>query len=471
MRRTGLRAQSLGLLCLLTLPAWGSGEAATPQRGAGPRPASHDTGAVPPCEGTNASTPAHLIGAAPPREARVYLDGSASMTGFAEQGSRFSALLASLRGALLDVGIVRSQLVRVGDRLEPIAHSGGFEDLDRRAFYSRGDTDLGAVLDNETRLAGSPSLAVLITDGVMSLRSGQGAVGSLVSCQRGSDVECLALKASGLVQSGRGLWIMGFRSAFHGMLYSERLRVGGGRLGVVRLPDRPLYVWVMSTHPASGRRLVSRLLQRMSERPDGEHAFVLEVAPGDVGWWLPVSDHAPESDNHLFHEGVTEGAVRGKFTSSPAGEPPTQAAVSQDLDGTGFGLRMPLLATPLTHLPAEITSLWSYTSSYCLRWAGRAPAGTLRAQALQEGDTLHFALFSPDFMALKGRRALVVQRMARTAGESDLLRRFVSWSTDDDRTVAAGSRTLNFHGFLESLIARLAPAETFEQPLLRIALE
>src|SRR5262249_33181068 len=151
----------------------------------------------------------------------------------------------SLRGALLDIGVVRTQTIKVGERLEPIPHTGGFEKFDDKHFYLQPETNLGAVMDSESNHPDKGSLGLLITDGVMSLSSDPGRVGSLVDCERGSDTECLASKVTKLIRSDRGVWIVGFRSAYKGILYSERLKVGGARLGEVKLRDRPFYLWVI----------------------------------------------------------------------------------------------------------------------------------------------------------------------------------------------------------------------------------
>ncbi|HEX3530735.1 MAG TPA: hypothetical protein VH988_27030 [Thermoanaerobaculia bacterium] len=390
------------------------------------------------------------------------------MKGFAGQGDRFSAMLTGLRGALLDIGVESSQLAPVGERIEPFQRSGSFDQFDQKPFYSRSETDLGAILDNELRRPAGPSLALVITDGVMSLQTSQGKTRSLLDCQRGSDVECLAVKMGKLIQAGRGVWVLGLRSAFRGTLYSERLKAGGGSLGDVNLTNRPFYLWVITDHPASGRRLIERLFQRISEHPDGQRSFALELAPGDIRWWISVPDEAPESDSKLFPSGATQGAARGKFAPAAGSLPSTQEAVSQNLDGTAFGLKIPLQETALTTIPKEVTPLWAYHSNYCLHWEGKAPPGALRVQAREDGRTLRFALLSPSFVGLAGRHVTVVERMVRTGDGHEIIRRLESWSTDDDRKIAAGSRTLNLLGFLESLVARLEPAESFEQPLLRI---
>ncbi|MEO6191678.1 MAG: hypothetical protein ABIS20_01595 [Thermoanaerobaculia bacterium] len=389
------------------------------------------------------------------------------MRGFAGQGDRFTTVLSGLRGALLDIGVVRSQIVRVGENLENLQSTGGFGQFDEKSFYSRSETNLGAVLDRELSAA-PPSLALLLTDGVMSLHADQGKAGSLEECEKGSDVECLGVKMGRLIQSGRGVWILGFRSAFHGTLFSERLKTGGGRIGEAKIANRPFYLWVITDHPGSGRRLVERLFARLSAPSDSTKTFALELAPGDIRWWLPASDQAPVSDSKLFPEGATNGAVRGKFTSAAVGQPPSQEAVSRNLDGAAFGLKIPLQTTPLTQMPKEITPFWTYRPSYCLRWERKAPTGTLRVQAQEDGTALRFAMLSRSFTPLAGGRVVVVQRLMRTGGEHDLLQRFESWSTPDDRTLAAGSRTLNFLEFLESLLARLDPPSSYEQPLLRI---
>jgi hypothetical protein len=423
------------------------------------------------CEGPSSPSPVLVAGGKPPQEAHVYLDGSASMKAFAGQGDRFAAVLGSLRGALLDAGIVRTQVTNVGETLEPVPHTGGFDKFDEKSFYTRSETNLGAVLDYEQNHPSDSSLSLLITDGVMSLRSDQGRVGSLAECQSGSDVECLAVKVGSLIQSGRGVWIVGFRSAYRGTLYSERLKVGGGRVGEVKLRDRPFYLWVIANNPASGRRLIERLFARLSLQPDNVHTFALELSPGRIPWWMPAADQAPTSDSSLFPQGATAGAVRGKFSAARAGEVPRQQVANQNLDGTAFGLRVPLQTTALTEMPKGITPLWTYQPAHCLRWEGRPPAGKIRVRAKEDGGGLKFAMLSASFGALAGRQVTLVERLVREGNASEVVSRLEAWSTTDDRKIEAGSRTLNFLGFLESLVTRLDPPASYEQPILKLDLK
>jgi hypothetical protein len=423
------------------------------------------------CEGPSSPPPTPVAGGKPPQDTRIYLDGSGSMKAFAGQGDRFADVLGSLRGALLDVGVVRTQVTKVGVGLESVPHTGGFDKFDEKAFYTQPDTNLGAVLDNEQKRLSESALGLLITDGVMSLRADNGEAGSLVACQSGSDVECLAIKVGKLIQSGRGVWIVGFRSAYRGKLFSERIKVGGGSLGEVKLKDRPFYLWVIADNPASGRRLIERLFARLSLQPDGVRAFALELSPGMIPWWLPSGDQAPASDSSLFPQGATPGAVRGKFSPATAGQVPTQQVANQNLDGTAFGLRVPLQATSLTEMPKGITPLWTYHLSHCLRWEGRPPSGKMRVRAQEVNGSLKFAMLSSSFGALAGRQVTLVQRLVREGNASEVVSHLEAWSTTDDRKIANGSRTLNLQGFLESLIARLHPPDSYEQPILKLDLK
>jgi hypothetical protein len=361
-------------------------------------------------------------------------------------------------------------VTKVGEALEPIHHAGGFDKFDEKGFYTRSETNLGAVLDNEQKRLSDSSLGLLITDGVMSLRTDQGGE-DITKCQNGSDFECLAVKVGQLIQSGRGLWIVGFRSAYRGILYSERIKVGGGRIGEVKLKDRPFYLWVIADNPASGRKLVERLFARLSLQPDGVRAFALELSPGKIPWWLPSADQAPTSDSSLFPEGATPGAVRGKFSPSTTGLAPTQQVANQNLDGTAFGLRVPLQATSLTEMPKGITPLWTYRPAHCLRWEGKPPSGKMRVRVQEDGGELKFAMLSSSFGALAGKQVTFVQRLVREGNASEVVSRLKDWSTTDDRKIENGSRTLNLQGFLESRVTRLDPPASYEQPILRLDLK
>ncbi len=391
------------------------------------------------------------------------------MKPFAGQGHRFRAVLVALRPVLLDLGIRRSRVAKVGDDVAVLDHSGGFERFDISSFYTKGETNLAAVLD-ELGEADSSAVTVVITDGVTSLLRDRGAAGELGECERGSDVDCLTLKIGRLIEAGQGFWLVGFRSAFRGALFSETARVGGASLGIVHLPDRPFYVWVITAHPPTGRALASRLLDRLSVASDGRQAFALELAPGAIPWIMP-GEGAPATDSQLVPQGVTAGAVRSGFVPADSREAPLQKVAHRGLKGTAFGLRLPLELTPLHEMPKNIIPLPVYRSVYCLRWTGNEPRGNFRARAAEEERLLRLALLARSFAPLAGRKATLVQQLVRDTSARGLPGWLGAWSTIDDSTVEAGSRTLNLEEFVRALEARLEPPDRLEQPILRLGFE
>jgi hypothetical protein len=422
--------------------------------------------AVATCEEGSASSPDAVLAESPPQEVHVYLDGSVSMKPFAGQGSRFSDVIAALRPALLDLGIRRSRVFRLGEGLESLAQSGGFERFDEPGFYSRGETNLAAALDAEAQSTAAGSLAVVVTDGVMSLRRDVGKPGEIGECEQGSDVDCLSLKIARLIESGRGFWLVGVRSAFRGILFSEKAQVGGASLGHVEVPNRPFYVWVISDHPPTARAFIQKILRRISVAPNGTEAFALELAPGDLPWRLPESSQAPDPDGAFLPVNVRNGAVRGKFLPANSGKAPTQVVSQQGLTGSGFALRIPLRATALEKIPDGLTPAWRYQSGYCMRWEGGAPRGTLQVRVAEGDGALHWGILTPSFEVLSKRHATLVQRLERPSVGQDLVTGLAAWSTRDDRTVQMASRTLNLGNFLEALQERLNPPERYEQPIL-----
>ena len=421
------------------------------------------------CRGTSVPTPAGLITSEAPREVSLYLDGSASMKPFAGQGNRFRAVLVALRPVLLDLGVRRSRVAKVGDALEVLDHSGGFERFDNPSFYTSGETNLAAVLD-ELEEADSSAVTVVVTDGVMSLLQDRGAAGELGECERGSDVDCLTLKIGRLIEAGQGFWLVGFRSVFRGNLFSETLRVGGASLGRVDLSDRPFYVWVITAHPPTGRALVARLLDRLSVSSDGQQAFAVELAPGTIPWSIP-GEEAPAADSQLVPKEATAGAVRGGFIPADRGGVPLQKVAHRGLDGTAFGLRFPLEPTPLYEMPESITPLSVYRSAYCLRWTGNPPRSNFRARASEDEHLLRLALLTPSFAPLAGKKTTLVQQFVRDPSAGGLPDWLGAWSTSDDSKVEAGSRTLNLEDFVRSLAARIEPPDRLEQPILRLEFE
>jgi hypothetical protein len=418
------------------------------------------------CREVSTTSPDAVLAESPPKEVHVYLDGSVSMKPFAGQGSRFSGVLEALRPALLDLGVRRSRVFRLGAGLEPLAHSGGFERFNKGGFYIRNETNLAAALEAEAQGTAAGSFAVVVTDGVMSLREDLGRSGEIGECERGSDIDCLSLKIAHLAESGLGFWIVGVRSAFRGVLFSEKAKIGGASLGQVAVSNRPFYVWVISDHPPTARTFIEKILSRISVTPNGMEAFALELAPGYLPWRLPESSQAPDPDGTFLPVNVRNGAVRGKFLPASFGKAPMQVVAQQGLTGSGFALRIPLRATELEKIPEGLTPIWRYRSDYCMRWEGDPPRGTLQIR-ISEGDgTLHWGVLTPSFGLLRTRRATLVQRLERQPVEQNLVSGLAAWSTRDDRTVQMASRTLNLGSFLEALLERLDPPDEYEQPIL-----
>jgi len=423
------------------------------------------------CDTSTAPSPKGVLASAPPEVVHLYLDGSVSMKPFAGQGGHFGGVLEALRPVLLDLRINRSRVFRIGEGLEALSHSGGFERFDDASFYSRGETNLAAALDAELKNASTDALAIVVTDGVMSLQKDQGKTGELGACEQGSDVDCLSLMIGKLIESGRGFWLVGVRSTFRGILFSEKARVGGASLGRVAVPDRPFYVWVFSNHPPTGRALVGEILHRISVKSNGTEAFALEFAPGDLPWRLPESAQAPDSDGGFLPADIRSGAVRGKFVSAGSGEAPTQVVAQQGLTGSGFALRIPLHTTELEKLPEGLTPVWRYRSTYCLRWEGVAPPGILQMRSAEGEGSLDFGILAPSFEGLAKRHARLVQHLDRQLAEQNLAMSLDLWSTRDDRTIQAASRTYNLGDFLGALVARLTPPNQYEQPILKLQFE
>lgn len=450
-------------LCL----ACGGADSAVRGAAAGSTLEAEQAASVGACEGPQAPPPTGLEVGEPLREVRLYLDGSRSMQGFAAQGGTFSAVLAALRPVLLDLEIDRSSVALVGGSLGSFVREGNLERFDEPGHFLLDETNLAAVLDEELRRAATPGLAMVITDGVMSLRADAGE--ELVDCQRGSDVHCLSVKVRKLVEKGRGFWIVGLRSRFHGVLFSETLKPGGGSLGVRELPDRPFYLWVMASNPVLGRRLVDRLFARLGA--PGKAGFALELAPGRLPLLVPRSEQAPASDSGLFAVSSRLGASKGKYTPGSPGRAGKQVVAHSGLEGTAFGLRLALALPELRDLPASLQPLWSYQADYCLRWTGNGPAPGLQAR-LAAGETdLRLALQARSFARFAGRQAVLTQRLERQAGHGLSLPSLAPWSTRDDRSASQGNRTLYLEEFLLALEERLRPPDLFEQPLLELHFE
>lgn len=437
-----------------------------------PPPAEVDIGPEVPeiatCPPGSAPSPEALIPSTTPDHVRVYIDGSGSMRGFAAGQDRYQALLNALRPALLELSIFENQTFLVGKDIEPVAKGGNFGDYTAPSYYTRGETNLAAVLEAEIESgAGSSSMTLVLTDGVMSLQGGAETSTSLVDCERGSDIHCLTFKLSQLLERGTGFWILGIRSRFLGPLISELKRPGGESLGNVDLPDRPFYLWVLTDHPAAGRELIAGLLRRIGQQPDRGTLFALEVSPGEILWRVPSSDE-PTSSRQLFPDPVRQGAVPGQFHPDPAGGPAILETSSKNVKGTGFGVELQLEETILSSSRGSMDHLWVFEDRFCLRWADASPRIPYRALAAKQDGELQFAFLTSSFRDLSSHRVTLHHLYARTDQANAVLPALAGWSTNDDRTQEAGSKTLNFEEFLYTLRARFDQPVQYDQPLLTL---
>lgn len=186
--------------------------------------------------------------AAAPAQARVYIDASQSMRGFAAAADNsFVAVVEALGYAMPGCRLYKYGVsgARGGAAAEQLAFTREIrfsQELRSPAFYDL-DFNEDDVLIKQLAQEDPPARSVLLTDGVYSARN--------------TELQSEVVKAiEQWLAKGRFFGILIFRSAFDGRLYSENNRAW---TEPVRVSGRPFYAFVFSPTEKGFRELKEQL--------------------------------------------------------------------------------------------------------------------------------------------------------------------------------------------------------------------
>lgn len=211
----------------------------------------------------------------------VYLDTSASMSGYVSEKNKSSFSIAAdketiFSKTLLELRTLVSSLnPQPAISLREVSSEIGSpisDDLSisRAAFtrnlYSGKETNLAGAIDLFTRpldaAKNPPRFHILITDGVQSSKEQN----TGTACDRGSDWRCINIKVKQLLDKGWNGSILGIKSEFQGIVYSE---INGQKLpynsGSSIDKFRPFYLYIFSPDKAEVEKVIDGLKSRLTQ--------------------------------------------------------------------------------------------------------------------------------------------------------------------------------------------------------------
>jgi len=443
--------------------------------------------------------------------ARVYVDTSASMRGFA--GSmQFQALLSELKTILVDAHVVTFEVAEVSDKASPPRPVDGFEEFESDKPFHGKETYLPAAIDDAAASA-NEDVIIVLTDGVVSLSRSRTTTQpqTALGCAAGSDVTCLALDISNYIAAGHGFWVIGIRMPFHGpyfveqggphlpqdaVIYESKQAVHGhtprrrdthGHVALLipqgTFPRRPLYLWIGAPRVEQGRA-IARALQDFARR-QALDSFGLEVAPGAWGGWLVDF----ESAHRIAPADVTfcpRGDTLGSMKLTPGGAVQIEANIParslfKRYSSPTLGLRIPVRAA-FDQPPANLKMLLRYRQEIAVVGSdqsnmGSVPDVDVKSQAPPEGAPENKGLYMDLCLRFRGplataRDRAVVRLVSRWSQQNTPESPWNAWATGEDDNVESTARTLNLDTFFRVLRNQmtLAPdAEALQMPLLEIA--
>lgn len=431
--------------------------------------------------------------AVPPRTSDhlvVYLDTSASMSGYvspdgttsfgvAPDGQTvFSRTLQELRS----VGTTFNPQVDVVFRkVDSTVGQPVFNDMElskasvNRGLYSGGETNLAGAInafDDPLKLPAPAPLEksgegdesddepppparfhVLITDGVQSTK--QERVGD--SCVSGSDFRCVQKGVAALLKKGWAGSVLGVRSEFRGKVYSE-MRPGTSLQYESKRKDpktfRPFYLYVFSPDPAANQKLVNGLKSRLREMLGQEEAVREYALTSNYTEGPPSADIQilKEARDYLERTKAKEESpprltLRVDLDAEKAGPQPFDVLVSVPwsraaLDGGSPQELASMLRWQLVPLEIEGASSDERARYPEVRLTGQESGAdgqvVIRAQALWPQGT-----GTPAWRAYRLEGRLDLEKKTPPWVEQ--------WSTNNDTTADAATRTLNIASSLAGL--------------------
>ncbi|HEX6096680.1 MAG TPA: hypothetical protein VF432_10180 [Thermoanaerobaculia bacterium] len=395
----------------------------------------------------------------------IYLDASKSIQGYVQHDGRtiYGKTLRELRNfsSLLSRPLrvsVRRVDGEVGDKVPNV-------ELNRasmsRAIYTGAETNLAgafAQFGPAVAAAGSipvktpvPLLQVVVTDGVQSI----GAEASQENCAAGTDQVCVRAQMLRWINSGWSAVILGVRSEFNGVIYSEINRLSPGQPYAVpyststsdRQSYRPFYLYAFSPDQSALTGFVATLKRRL--RLTDEHVVMRE---------LPINvDYT--SGRMMAH--VTSRSDATQLISVEGGKkvPTDRLTVRVDARAQPTADAV-LLRVSIPWSPDAADMGTKEELARNLTWdvvpllrngRGRRPEITIGETTVNKDGTINVPL-TPHWPSGTGELSWnVLAIRAKLNFDEDAPQWVRDWSTDLDTSASYGNRTL----FLESAVLGL----------------
>jgi len=401
----------------------------------------------------------------------VYLDTSLSMAGYVSPNAKtafavapdgrtiFSKTLLELRNVVTTLSPQPQVVVR---KVDANVSAPSYSDLDlsqasvNRSLYNGKETNLaGAIksfskpLNPDAEDQSPPRFHILVTDGVQSSAKNN----SELNCAQGSDSFCVKKQLLELMNSGWGGAVIGLRSEFNGIVYSEvshqQVQFSSGKDAA---KFRPFYLYVFSSDRAALDKLVDSLRQRLAPLGSAENfrEFVLTsdyaIGPGTI----EISQNRDTRDLlEVRKEKVKEGEnshVTVKTELATAAKGAQQFVVSIKPAWTDQALAV--------GSPDDLASLvkWQAKQTYPDNEDAkiRYPNFKLVKQEIKNGAVE--LTFETGFSPGTGSAAWRMFDITGTLDvDHDVPPWVASWSTNLDTTADVGNKTLNIESSLANL--------------------
>jgi hypothetical protein len=390
--------------------------------------------------------------------ARIYIDTSASIRGFANApGQLYCRLAESLRDILYQADVRNLDAIEVSGSLNDIGRVTTLSpEYCNSKIYSGKESYLPKAID-DARTHHAQNLILVLTDGVVSIRNPQHSLRSTESmsqCAEGSDETCLASSVEKYIKAGHGFWIIGIRIPFKGTYYVEE-RTACPLQRVIRnisVADRPFYVWVGAPSLDQGRQIVSSLVAFAARQTPKLDSISIEASPGK---WMgssfisTISDVAPTKQKDCANGDLLDR--RSYIGGLPVLEAEPAIREKRRVRQPVLGFALPV--EPAFKIPAMSPLVEVHQ--------------TLKTQ--QSGTTLNYETFSSDGgkqqldLCLRFSDVAARERAGTTlpvcseweVRRGDESRPWIQWSSDTDCDSRALNRTLHLDILLEDVQADL----------------
>jgi hypothetical protein len=436
----------------------------------------------------NVETTAHLV---------VYLDVSESMKGFvaarreteaASAQTVYSKSLLALRNVVTTLQPQTKAVVRLIDK-EVHPPTDVFELAQyaiNRDWYNRKETNLAGAINNfqepvEAKVDANDKTPparfhILVTDGVQSTKERR----SDVRCLQGSDIDCVKEKISELVAKGWGGTILGVRSDFNGLLFSETSPSLSFEYSST--PDnpatfRPFYLYIFSPDQAALEMVVKKVkevLRPLMTSPDQLREYSL-ASPYVTG---PASGQLLSTNKEVLTVKKDDAASAEDlcFTvdlASSSGQQRSNAQAGDNQTPDTAPLILTLRISWSQHAldsgtPQEIAGMLKWElmphASITENGARYPEVRVVKSTANPDGSvSLHLTARWEDRL---GKRR---ERIYRLVGHLDVDKEAPpwvgQWSTDTDATKDEAPRTLN----LKILLANLWKTQFLQRQEIAVA--